>query len=185
MSVHFSPHRDPSGLDLCGLCSCASLWAHRPSVLLRWEGLVSLVSSILTGSYILPSSSSTEFPSRQGRGLMETASTFRIECSNISHSPYNVQLFPSPQEEAKSGNLGLPKPYTPCFRFPQRRAEVGPFLCSYHLTHFAKTWSLEKQEPTFTFCFTSSRHMLGASMYSGWTSEWTKQVLSCFKQNYS
>lgn len=61
---------DPS-MNLCRPCtSNHSLWEFTcVPVLLCLEGIASLVSSILTNSYNLSSSSSTNFPEPQGKGF--------------------------------------------------------------------------------------------------------------------
>ena len=86
----------PSGLDLCGLSAhCYSLCEFISAVaLLCLEDLVSLVSSIPSGSYNLSASSSSGVPEPRGEEF-DGDIPFRAECSKVAHSLYIVQLWAS------------------------------------------------------------------------------------------
>lgn len=75
------------GLALCRPCACGHCLCEFIYVLvvLCLEGMISLVSSILTGSYNLSVSSSAGFSEPRGRTFIGDSS-FRIECCKASHS---------------------------------------------------------------------------------------------------
>lgn len=80
--------RTPSGADPCRSCACSVsefLCVHHTLFVLYLESLVSLVPSILCGSYILSSSSSAEFPEPCGE-TFDGDISLRDEYSKVFHS---------------------------------------------------------------------------------------------------